>query len=104
MRYLTIILILMLVSCKKNQLETLPDTQVHVYTLNFQLDNETDGPYYIQKSIDGLNFQSIDSVSYDPTRNGNYSFDVHLRKGEFVRVAINQTEDSTVYSTVLKAD
>ncbi len=74
------------------------------YTLSFELENERPtGMHLIQVAKENNNFITVDSLPFDPAKNGTYSYSLHLVPGEQARV-VSRTTDTTLVSSALLAN
>ncbi|HEV7621270.1 MAG TPA: hypothetical protein VGO09_06035 [Flavisolibacter sp.] len=94
-----------LISCSKSHDLIAPKTSPAIqYTLEFELAEEENSIYNIELSKDGSNFETIDTLHFNPAKNGKYTYDISLGRKQLVRVSSINTAGNKVYSTIVQAN
>ena len=104
---MTILSLFLLISCSKSKDAVAPvdsGNNSFTYVLNFQMENDHDGVYRIQRSTDNLNFTTIDSLRYSLSNNGIYNREIVMKKGTYLRVVEIDSSNTTVTSDVVIAN
>ena len=105
MKNFTLIICLALLSCTKSHDLMATKTSAEVmYTLKFEMADEENAVYNIQLSKDGLHFSTIDTLHYNPSKNGIYTYDVSLGSKQLIRVYSVNKQGIIIYSPVVQSN